>query len=44
MHPNLLMLSLWLAQHTTRLKFGCGFNVFYGHPLRLAGILPWQIF
>ena len=35
--PNLLMLSLWLAQHTTRLKFGCGFNVLpMWHPLRLA--------
>ena len=35
--PNLLMLSLWLAQYTTRLKFGCGFNVLpMWHPLRLA--------
>jgi alkanesulfonate monooxygenase SsuD/methylene tetrahydromethanopterin reductase-like flavin-dependent oxidoreductase (luciferase family) len=35
--PNILMLSLWLAQHTTRLKFGCGFNVLpMWHPLRLA--------
>ena len=35
--PNLLMLSLWLAQCTTRLKFGCGFNVLpMWHPLRLA--------
>ncbi len=35
--PNLLMLSLWLAQHTQRLKFGCGFNVLpMWHPLRLA--------
>ncbi len=35
--PNLLMLSLWLAQFTERLKFGCGFNVLpMWHPLRLA--------
>src|SRR5215475_11859190 len=35
--PNLLMLSLWLAQYTTKLKFGCGFNVLpMWHPLRLA--------
>lgn len=35
--PNLLMLSLWLAQHTTRLKFGCAFNILpMWHPLRLA--------
>ena len=35
--PNLLMLSLWLAQYTTKLKFGCGFNVLpVWHPLRLA--------
>lgn len=35
--PNLLMLSLWLAQHTTTLKLGCGFNVLpMWHPLRLA--------
>ncbi len=36
--PNLLMLSLWLAQYTTKLKFGCGFNVLpMWHPLRLSG-------
>jgi alkanesulfonate monooxygenase SsuD/methylene tetrahydromethanopterin reductase-like flavin-dependent oxidoreductase (luciferase family) len=35
--PNLLMWGLWLAQHTRRLKFGCGFNVLtMWHPLRLA--------
>ena len=35
--PNLLMLSLWLAQHTKRVKFGCGFNILpMWHPLRLA--------
>lgn len=35
--PNLLMLSLWLAQYTKKLKFGCGFNVLpMWHPLRLA--------
>lgn len=35
--PNLLMLSLWLAQHTRKLQFGCGFNVLpMWHPLRLA--------
>ena len=35
--PNLLMLSLWLAQHTKRLKFGCAFNILpMWHPLRLA--------
>jgi alkanesulfonate monooxygenase SsuD/methylene tetrahydromethanopterin reductase-like flavin-dependent oxidoreductase (luciferase family) len=35
--PNLLMWGVWLAQHTTRLKFGCGFNVLtMWHPLRLA--------
>jgi alkanesulfonate monooxygenase SsuD/methylene tetrahydromethanopterin reductase-like flavin-dependent oxidoreductase (luciferase family) len=31
------MWGLWLAQHTRRLKFGCGFNVLtMWHPLRLA--------
>ena len=25
--PNVLLLSLWLAQQTKRLKFGCAFNV-----------------
>jgi alkanesulfonate monooxygenase SsuD/methylene tetrahydromethanopterin reductase-like flavin-dependent oxidoreductase (luciferase family) len=35
--PNLLMLSLWLARYTERLKFGCGFNILpMWHPLRLA--------
>jgi alkanesulfonate monooxygenase SsuD/methylene tetrahydromethanopterin reductase-like flavin-dependent oxidoreductase (luciferase family) len=35
--PNVLLLSLWLAQQTTRLKFGCAFNVLpMWHPLRLA--------
>jgi alkanesulfonate monooxygenase SsuD/methylene tetrahydromethanopterin reductase-like flavin-dependent oxidoreductase (luciferase family) len=35
--PNLLMLSLWLAQFTQTLKFGCGFNILpMWHPLRLA--------
>ena len=32
-----LFLGLWLAQYTTKLKFGCGFNVLpRWHPLRLA--------
>jgi alkanesulfonate monooxygenase SsuD/methylene tetrahydromethanopterin reductase-like flavin-dependent oxidoreductase (luciferase family) len=35
--PNVLLLSLWLAQQTKRLKFGCAFNVLpMWHPLRLA--------
>ena len=35
--PNLLMLSLYLATKTQRLKFGCGFNITpMWHPLRLA--------
>jgi alkanesulfonate monooxygenase SsuD/methylene tetrahydromethanopterin reductase-like flavin-dependent oxidoreductase (luciferase family) len=35
--PNLLMMSLYLADHTQRLKFGCGFNITpMWHPLRLA--------
>ncbi|HZA23627.1 MAG TPA: LLM class flavin-dependent oxidoreductase, partial [Dehalococcoidia bacterium] len=35
--PNLLMMSLYLADHTERLKFGCGFNITpMWHPLRLA--------
>ena len=35
--PNLLILSQYLAQHTKRLKFGCGFNVLpMWHPIRLA--------
>ena len=35
--PNLLMLSLYLATQTQKLKFGCGFNIApMWHPLRLA--------
>lgn len=35
--PNLLILFMHLAHITTRLKFGCGFNVTpMWHPLRLA--------
>jgi alkanesulfonate monooxygenase SsuD/methylene tetrahydromethanopterin reductase-like flavin-dependent oxidoreductase (luciferase family) len=35
--PNILLLSLWLAQQTKQLKFGCAFNVLpMWHPLRLA--------
>ena len=35
--PNLVQLSLWLATQTTRLKFGCGFNIMpMWHPVRLA--------
>jgi len=35
--PNLLMLSLYLATQTERLRFGCGFNITpMWHPLRLA--------
>ncbi len=35
--PNLLMLSLYLAGQTERLRFGCGFNITpMWHPLRLA--------
>lgn len=35
--PNLLMLFVHLAHVTTRIKFGCGFNVSpMWHPLRLA--------
>ena len=35
--PNLLMLSVWMAHHTKRIKFGCGFNILpMWHPLRLA--------
>lgn len=35
--PNLLIWSLWLAEHTKRLKFGCAFNILtMWHPLRLA--------
>ena len=35
--PNLIMLGLYLACHTGRLKYGCGFNITpMWHPLRLA--------
>jgi len=35
--PNLMMLNLYLANHTNRIKFGCGFNITpMWHPLRLA--------
>jgi len=35
--PNLLMLSLYLAGNTEKLRFGCGFNIApMWHPLRLA--------
>ena len=35
--PNLLMLNVYLATQTERLKFGCGFNITpMWHPLRLA--------
>ena len=35
--PNLLMLALYLAGHTKRIEFGCGFNITtMWHPLRLA--------
>jgi alkanesulfonate monooxygenase SsuD/methylene tetrahydromethanopterin reductase-like flavin-dependent oxidoreductase (luciferase family) len=35
--PNILLLSLWLAQQTKQLRFGCAFNVLpMWHPLRLA--------
>src|SRR5262245_40280256 len=35
--PNVLLLSVHLASQTTRLKFGCGFNITpMWHPLRLA--------
>ena len=35
--PNLLMLNLYLANQTNRIKFGCGFNIApMWHPLRLA--------
>ena len=35
--PNLMMLSLYLATQTERLRFGCGFNIApMWHPLRLA--------
>ena len=35
--PNILMLALYLAGKTERLRFGCGFNIApMWHPLRLA--------
>ncbi len=35
--PNLILLSTWLATQTTRLKFGCAFNILpMWHPVRLA--------
>jgi alkanesulfonate monooxygenase SsuD/methylene tetrahydromethanopterin reductase-like flavin-dependent oxidoreductase (luciferase family) len=35
--PNILMLAVYLAQVTKRLKIGCGFNITpMWHPLRLA--------
>jgi alkanesulfonate monooxygenase SsuD/methylene tetrahydromethanopterin reductase-like flavin-dependent oxidoreductase (luciferase family) len=35
--PNVLLLNVYLASQTTRLKFGCGFNITpMWHPLRLA--------
>ncbi|HSU04315.1 MAG TPA: LLM class flavin-dependent oxidoreductase [Acetobacteraceae bacterium] len=35
--PNLLMIAVYLAQVTQRLKIGCGFNIApMWHPLRLA--------
>jgi alkanesulfonate monooxygenase SsuD/methylene tetrahydromethanopterin reductase-like flavin-dependent oxidoreductase (luciferase family) len=35
--PNILMLAVHLAQVTTRIKLGCGFNITpMWHPLRLA--------
>src|SRR6266545_4144432 len=35
--PNVLLLNVYLASQTTRLKFGCGFNLTpMWHPLRLA--------
>jgi alkanesulfonate monooxygenase SsuD/methylene tetrahydromethanopterin reductase-like flavin-dependent oxidoreductase (luciferase family) len=35
--PNVLMLNVYLASQTTRLKLGCGFNITpMWHPLRLA--------
>lgn len=35
--PNLLMMSLYLATQTEKLRFGCGFNIApMWHPLRLA--------
>ena len=35
--PNISMLGMYLAQHTERIKIGCGFNIApMWHPLRLA--------
>ena len=35
--PNLIMMGLYLATQTKKLKFGCGFNIApMWHPLRLA--------
>ena len=35
--PNLIMMGLYLATQTKKLKFGCGFNIApRWHPLRLA--------
>jgi alkanesulfonate monooxygenase SsuD/methylene tetrahydromethanopterin reductase-like flavin-dependent oxidoreductase (luciferase family) len=35
--PNVVLLNVYLASQTTRLKFGCGFNITpMWHPLRLA--------
>jgi alkanesulfonate monooxygenase SsuD/methylene tetrahydromethanopterin reductase-like flavin-dependent oxidoreductase (luciferase family) len=35
--PNVLLLNVYLASQTTRLRFGCGFNITpMWHPLRLA--------
>ena len=35
--PNVLMMAVHLANRTTRLRFGCGFNIApMWHPLRLA--------
>jgi hypothetical protein len=35
--PNVLLLNVYLASQTIRLKFGCGFNITpMWHPLRLA--------
>jgi len=35
--PNIPLLSLWLAQFTSKIRFGCGFNVLpTWHPIRLA--------
>jgi alkanesulfonate monooxygenase SsuD/methylene tetrahydromethanopterin reductase-like flavin-dependent oxidoreductase (luciferase family) len=35
--PNIMMVAVHLAHHTTRLRIGCGFNITpMWHPLRLA--------